>query len=144
MAVLRALAASLLLSVMLFHFTTAQQMVNLLSHKIYIYIYIGIQILTEILVYIYVSLLYMNGICIFMLQIMNLKAPAPNPVPHTLDCGGLCGGRCKETKRPNLCKRSCGSCCVRCGCVPPGTYGNYEACPCYFHLTTRNQTRKCP
>ncbi|KAM7520089.1 hypothetical protein LguiB_019051 [Lonicera macranthoides] len=102
MAVLRALAASLLLSVMLFHFTTAQQM------------------------------------------IMNLKAPAPSPVPHTLDCGGLCGGRCKETKRPNLCKRSCGSCCVRCGCVPPGTYGNYEACPCYFHLTTRNQTRKCP
>ncbi|WOG95188.1 hypothetical protein DCAR_0414494 [Daucus carota subsp. sativus] len=63
-------------------------------------------------------------------------SPAPSP--------GACTERCKETKRPNLCKRACGSCCLKCNCVPPGTSGNYDACPCYFNLKTHNQIRKCP
>ncbi|CAL9027216.1 unnamed protein product [Prunus brigantina] len=73
----------------------------------------------------------------------NNGAPRPLP-PPTLDCGVACEGRCKLSSRPRLCKRACGSCCDKCGCVPPGTAGNYEACPCYASLTTRNQTRKCP
>ncbi|KAL2937231.1 Gibberellin-regulated protein 11 [Bienertia sinuspersici] len=52
--------------------------------------------------------------------------------------------RCSTTKRPNLCKRACGSCCSKCNCVPPGTYGNYEACPCYGNLTTHDNKHKCP
>ncbi|CAN0861400.1 Gibberellin-regulated protein 3 [Linum grandiflorum] len=66
-------------------------------------------------------------------------SPAPQP-----DCGAACGERCKKTKRPNLCKRACGSCCATCGCVPPGTSGNHSLCPCYANLTTRNQLPKCP
>ncbi|WOG95189.1 hypothetical protein DCAR_0414495 [Daucus carota subsp. sativus] len=62
-------------------------------------------------------------------------SPAPSPA---------CTERCKETKRPNLCKRACGSCCLKCNCVPPGTSSNYDACPCYFNLKTHNQIRKCP
>ncbi|XP_020423683.1 gibberellin-regulated protein 11 [Prunus persica] len=73
----------------------------------------------------------------------NNGAPSPLP-PPTLDCGVACEGRCKLSSRPRLCKRACGSCCDKCSCVPPGTAGNYEACPCYASLTTRNQTRKCP
>ncbi|KDP46750.1 hypothetical protein JCGZ_06538 [Jatropha curcas] len=86
------------------------------------------------------------------LQISLNEALAPSPAPApvasgsklSIDCGEACKGRCKLSKRPNLCKRSCGSCCAKCNCVPPGTYGNLEFCPCYASLTTRNHTRKCP
>ncbi|XP_055803261.1 snakin-2-like [Solanum dulcamara] len=73
------------------------------------------------------------------------KPPSPAPqAPQPLDCTGSCKTRCLESSRPNLCNRACGSCCRTCHCVPPGTSGNYEACPCYFNLTTHNNTRKCP
>ncbi|KAL8556234.1 hypothetical protein ACS0TY_003874 [Phlomoides rotata] len=62
----------------------------------------------------------------------------------TIDCGAACAARCRLSGRPNLCKRACGSCCSKCNCVPPGTYGNYEACSCYAKLTTRANKPKCP
>ncbi|VFQ99860.1 unnamed protein product [Cuscuta campestris] len=70
--------------------------------------------------------------------------PASSPVSPAIDCDGACGVRCGKSKRPNLCKRACGSCCATCHCVPPGTSGNYESCPCYSTLTTHNNVRKCP
>ncbi|XP_060193085.1 gibberellin-regulated protein 11-like [Lycium barbarum] len=73
------------------------------------------------------------------------KPPAPAPqAPQPLNCTGACEYRCSKSSRTNLCNRACGTCCHRCHCVPPGTSGNYEACPCYFNLTTHNNTRKCP
>ncbi|KAI9200425.1 hypothetical protein LWI28_007731 [Acer negundo] len=66
-----------------------------------------------------------------------------NPSPK-IDCGDACNARCQSSSRPNLCKRACGSCCGQCNCVPPGTAGNYEACPCYAALTTHGGRRKCP
>ncbi|CAH9119327.1 unnamed protein product [Cuscuta epithymum] len=77
-------------------------------------------------------------------QVDLANSPAPSPQPQVIDCNGACKGRCEKSKRPNLCNRSCGSCCARCNCVPHGTSGNYEDCPCYFKLTTHNNTRKCP
>ncbi|KFK42005.1 hypothetical protein AALP_AA2G200000 [Arabis alpina] len=61
-----------------------------------------------------------------------------------IDCGGACKARCKLSSRPNLCHRACGTCCVSCNCVPPGTYGNYDKCDCYATLTTHGGSRKCP
>ncbi|KAL9231822.1 hypothetical protein vseg_006992 [Gypsophila vaccaria] len=61
-----------------------------------------------------------------------------------IDCAAACGVRCSKTKRPNLCKRACGSCCRDCNCVPPGTSGNYEACLCYATKTTHGNVHKCP
>ncbi|GLT73152.1 hypothetical protein SLA2020_450300 [Shorea laevis] len=61
-----------------------------------------------------------------------------------IDCGAACAVRCSKSKRPNLCKRACGTCCARCNCVPPGTYGNFEACQCYATQTTRGGKPKCP
>ncbi|XP_057788500.1 snakin-2-like [Salvia miltiorrhiza] len=61
-----------------------------------------------------------------------------------IDCKSACATRCKLSSRPHLCKRACGTCCARCSCVPPGTYGNYNACPCYASLTTHGNKRKCP
>ncbi|XP_027939066.1 snakin-2-like isoform X2 [Vigna unguiculata] len=61
-----------------------------------------------------------------------------------IDCNGACGARCRLSSRPRLCQRACGTCCRRCNCVPPGTAGNQEMCPCYASLTTRGGKRKCP
>ncbi|XP_015969834.1 gibberellin-regulated protein 1 [Arachis duranensis] len=61
-----------------------------------------------------------------------------------IDCSGACAARCRLSSRPNLCRRSCGTCCQRCNCVPPGTAGNQEVCPCYASLTTHGGKRKCP
>ncbi|KAI5392782.1 gibberellin-regulated protein 1 isoform X2 [Lathyrus oleraceus] len=61
-----------------------------------------------------------------------------------IDCNGSCVARCRLSSRPKLCKRACGTCCRRCNCVPPGTAGNQEKCPCYASLTTHGGKRKCP
>ncbi|KAI3446193.1 hypothetical protein Pfo_002858 [Paulownia fortunei] len=93
---------------------------------------------------IFVSLLVLHGV-----QAIQTNHVTSNVVIETadnpkIDCGGACVARCKLSGRPNLCKRACGTCCARCNCVPPGTYGNYEACPCYAKLTTRDNKPKCP
>ncbi|KAA8528746.1 hypothetical protein F0562_036101 [Nyssa sinensis] len=61
-----------------------------------------------------------------------------------IDCGAACTARCRLSSRPNLCKRACGTCCARCNCVPPGTSGNEDVCPCYANMTTHGGRRKCP
>nr|XP_017219997.1 PREDICTED: snakin-2-like [Daucus carota subsp. sativus] len=61
------------------------------------------------------------------------------------DCQGLCQVRCGLHSRKNVCMRACGTCCARCNCVPPGTYGNREACgKCYTDMTTHGNRLKCP
>ncbi|OAY61531.1 gibberellin-regulated protein 3 [Manihot esculenta] len=63
----------------------------------------------------------------------------------SLDCGGLCKVRCSLHSRPNVCLRACGTCCLRCQCVPPGTSGNREVCgKCYTEMTTHGNRKKCP
>ncbi|XP_022858014.1 gibberellin-regulated protein 11-like, partial [Olea europaea var. sylvestris] len=59
-------------------------------------------------------------------------------------CGKECGRRCQLSSRPNLCHRACGTCCKRCNCVPPGTAGNQDVCPCYAKMTTHGGRKKCP
>ncbi|KAG5382509.1 hypothetical protein IGI04_033979 [Brassica rapa subsp. trilocularis] len=66
------------------------------------------------------------------------------PYGSKIDCGSACIARCRLSSRPNLCHRACGTCCARCNCVPPGTYGNYDKCKCYASLTTHGGRHKCP
>ncbi|KAL9172769.1 hypothetical protein ABFS82_03G069500 [Erythranthe guttata] len=61
-----------------------------------------------------------------------------------IDCGAECSRRCSLSSRPNLCHRACGTCCARCNCVPPGTAGNDEVCPCWANQTTHGGQKKCP
>ncbi|RVX08779.1 Gibberellin-regulated protein 14 [Vitis vinifera] len=71
-------------------------------------------------------------------------APMP-PVRTRLDCIPLCDQRCKAHSRKNICVRACMTCCDRCKCVPPGTYGNREKCgKCYTDMTTHGNKPKCP
>ena len=67
-------------------------------------------------------------------------------VPFILlaDCPHACAKRCRSASRKNVCTRACGTCCMRCHCVPPGTYGNRNACPCYASLRTHGGKPKCP
>ncbi|KAG2318102.1 hypothetical protein Bca52824_021224 [Brassica carinata] len=45
-------------------------------------------------------------------------------------------------KKP--CLLFCNKCCAKCLCVPPGTYGNKEVCPCYNNWKTMLGGPKCP
>ncbi|KAK9216844.1 hypothetical protein WN944_008855 [Citrus x changshan-huyou] len=100
MAISKALIASVLLSLVVFHLVEAEHTVN--SSK-------------------------------------GTGYPKPS-----IDCGGACQARCRLSSRPNLCHRACGTCCARCNCVPPGTAGNTEVCPCYANMTTHHGRHKCP
>ncbi|XP_061989409.1 snakin-2-like [Rosa rugosa] len=73
-----------------------------------------------------------------------VKGPNRRLLPY-LNCEGLCKARCSLHSRPNRCNRACGTCCVRCKCVPPGTAGNREVCgSCYTDMTTHGNRLKCP
>ncbi|KAF3796381.1 Gibberellin-regulated protein 9 [Nymphaea thermarum] len=63
---------------------------------------------------------------------------------QTIDCAEACSVRCSKASRQKRCEFECGSCCKRCNCVPPGTYGNKEACPCYASITTHGGKPNCP
>ncbi|XP_052197106.1 gibberellin-regulated protein 14 [Diospyros lotus] len=71
--------------------------------------------------------------------------PAPPPPKAKIECLPLCEERCKLHSRKRVCLRACTTCCARCKCVPPGTYGNREKCgKCYTDMTTRGGRTKCP
>ncbi|CAL1355601.1 unnamed protein product [Linum trigynum] len=61
-----------------------------------------------------------------------------------MDCGRACKARCRLASRHKMCIRACGTCCSRCNCVPPGTSGNRDVCPCYARMTTHGGRLKCP
>ncbi|KAK7842369.1 gibberellin-regulated protein 10 [Quercus suber] len=42
------------------------------------------------------------------------------------------------------CLKYCGICCEKCHCVPSGTYGNKDECPCYRDLKNSKGKSKCP
>ncbi|KGN59629.1 gibberellin-regulated protein 14 [Cucumis sativus] len=71
-------------------------------------------------------------------------APRPPPVLGKA-CYPECGRRCQLHSRKKICLRACLTCCDRCKCVPPGTYGNREVCgKCYTDMTTHGSRSKCP
>ncbi|KAL1554352.1 Snakin-2 [Salvia divinorum] len=93
---------------------------------------------------IFLALLALHGVQALQPNQVTSKVAPEGAYPSKIDCKNACAKRCKLSSRPNLCKRACGTCCSRCNCVPPGTYGNYDACPCYASLTTHGNRRKCP
>nr|XP_028963601.1 gibberellin-regulated protein 14-like isoform X3 [Malus domestica] len=70
--------------------------------------------------------------------------PLP-PVRSKADCIPLCDKRCMLHSRKRVCMRACTTCCDRCRCVPPGTFGNRERCgKCYTDMVTHGNRSKCP
>ncbi|XP_015957023.1 gibberellin-regulated protein 2 [Arachis duranensis] len=73
-----------------------------------------------------------------------VKGPTKKLLPF-VDCGAKCEARCSAHSRKKICIRACGTCCSRCKCVPPGTYGNREVCGrCYTDMVTHGNKPKCP
>ncbi|KAL2898802.1 Protein RSI-1 [Bienertia sinuspersici] len=60
------------------------------------------------------------------------------------DCPPACDYRCSATSHRKPCLIVCNKCCEKCLCVPSGTYGHREECPCYNNWKTREGKNKCP
>ncbi|XP_010673718.1 protein GAST1 isoform X2 [Beta vulgaris subsp. vulgaris] len=63
---------------------------------------------------------------------------------HPQECGPRCTMRCSATQYKKPCLFFCQKCCAKCLCVPPGTYGNKQLCPCYNNWKTKRGGPKCP
>ncbi|XP_059630757.1 gibberellin-regulated protein 12 [Cornus florida] len=60
------------------------------------------------------------------------------------ECPAACQVRCSETSHKKPCLFYCNKCCAKCLCVPSGTYGHKEECPCYNNWKTKEGGPKCP
>ncbi|KAL2557242.1 Protein GAST1 [Forsythia ovata] len=60
------------------------------------------------------------------------------------ECAPRCTSRCSKTSFKKPCMFYCQKCCAKCLCVPPGTYGNKQVCPCYNNWKTKRGGPKCP
>ncbi|KAA8518059.1 hypothetical protein F0562_015521 [Nyssa sinensis] len=86
------------------------------------------------------------------------ESPTPQPQPssnlpvnggtpgslHPQECAPRCTTRCSKTAYKKPCLFFCQKCCAKCLCVPPGTYGNKQSCPCYNNWKTKRGGPKCP
>ncbi|XP_041004063.1 gibberellin-regulated protein 12-like [Juglans microcarpa x Juglans regia] len=61
-----------------------------------------------------------------------------------IPCPRACNYRCSKTHHRKPCLFFCNKCCQKCLCVPSGTYGNKEECPCYNNWKTKEGRPKCP
>ncbi|XP_057795800.1 peamaclein-like [Salvia miltiorrhiza] len=59
-------------------------------------------------------------------------------------CKDKCDVRCSKAGREDRCLEYCGICCDKCKCVPSGTFGNRDECPCYRDLKNSKGQPKCP
>ncbi|KAJ0987187.1 hypothetical protein J5N97_005543 [Dioscorea zingiberensis] len=67
-----------------------------------------------------------------------------NIYKHYVYCRPRCRYRCSATSHKKPCMFFCLKCCSKCLCVPPGTYGNKQVCPCYNDWKTQEGGPKCP
>ncbi|XP_052189883.1 peamaclein-like [Diospyros lotus] len=59
-------------------------------------------------------------------------------------CDCKCAVRCSKSGRKERCLKYCGICCEKCHCVPSGTFGNKDECPCYRDMKNSKGKPKCP
>ncbi|KAM3338899.1 peamaclein [Capsicum galapagoense] len=59
-------------------------------------------------------------------------------------CDSKCNVRCSKASAHDRCLKYCGICCAECNCVPSGTFGNKDECPCYRDKKNSKGGPKCP
>ncbi|XP_023551377.1 protein RSI-1-like [Cucurbita pepo subsp. pepo] len=89
-----------------------------------------------------VFLFFLVSVLFFLLFSLQLGVAEPNL--HPSDCKARCEYRCSATSHKKPCMFYCQKCCATCLCVPPGTSGNKEVCPCYNDWKTKEGRPKCP
>ncbi|XP_027906123.1 gibberellin-regulated protein 12-like [Vigna unguiculata] len=60
------------------------------------------------------------------------------------ECPRACDYRCSKANARQACLFYCNLCCDKCLCVPSGTFGNKEECPCYNDWKNKEGKPKCP
>lgn len=85
-----------------------------------------------------------NGSGVTTVHPASSPSPAPAPAPPLIDCKSECDRRCKVAPRQKACLKFCGICCNACKCVPSGTRGNKDECPCYRDKRSSQGKPKCP
>ncbi|KAI3875960.1 hypothetical protein MKX03_026196 [Papaver bracteatum] len=82
----------------------------------------------------------------FLVQTTSAATPASGPVDTSLlsFCNSKCADRCAAAGVKDRCLNYCGICCKECKCVPRGTYGNKDDCPCYRDKKNSKGKGKCP
>ncbi|KAH7846889.1 hypothetical protein Vadar_019353 [Vaccinium darrowii] len=68
----------------------------------------------------------------------------PNAMAGSSFCDSKCGVRCSKAGVKDRCLKYCGICCEECKCVPSGTYGHKDECPCYRDKKNSKGKSKCP
>ncbi|KMT04724.1 hypothetical protein BVRB_7g169050 [Beta vulgaris subsp. vulgaris] len=97
------------------------------------------------LVVLFISLI----LCSALLDINNAQPLSPSQSPDTVEsttgfCSNKCGVRCALKGVNSRCMKYCMMCCGKCSCVPSGTSGNLNECPCYRDWKAPNGRPKCP
>ncbi|XP_068655476.1 peamaclein-like [Aristolochia californica] len=59
-------------------------------------------------------------------------------------CDTKCKSRCAKAGLQDRCLEYCNVCCKNCKCVPSGTYGRKDECPCYRDKLNSKGKPKCP
>ncbi|XP_038697920.1 protein GAST1 [Tripterygium wilfordii] len=109
------------------------------------------------------SILMLSIVFLLLLLVDNhaamSEAPTPQPQPNSSnlpqhgttqgslnpqECSPRCSTRCSNTAYKKPCLFFCQKCCAKCLCVPAGTYGNKQSCPCYNNWKTKRGGPKCP
>ncbi|KAG7623800.1 Gibberellin-regulated protein 5 [Arabidopsis thaliana] len=82
---------------------------------------------------------------LFLLSVSNLvQAARGGGKLKPQQCNSKCSYRCSATSHKKPCMFFCLKCCKKCLCVPPGTFGNKQTCPCYNNWKTKEGRPKCP
>nr|GMD93857.1 peamaclein-like [Ipomoea batatas] len=80
-----------------------------------------------------------------LLATLVLTSSFINPTHADSDfCDSKCKVRCSKAGMMDRCLKYCGLCCEECNCVPSGTYGNKDECPCYRDKKNSKGNPKCP
>ncbi|XP_013585155.1 PREDICTED: gibberellin-regulated protein 12 [Brassica oleracea var. oleracea] len=72
----------------------------------------------------------------------NMKGGQGSLKPE--ECPKACDFQCSATSHQKPCLFFCNLCCKKCLCVPSGTYGHKEECPCYNNWKNKDGEPKCP
>ncbi|PON42793.1 Gibberellin regulated protein [Trema orientale] len=91
----------------------------------------------------YGSLLLLLSL-LFLVTFSNVAEAYGRQKLRPSDCKPKCTYRCSATSHKKPCMFFCQKCCATCLCVPPGTYGNKQVCPCYNNWKTKEGGPKCP
>ncbi|XP_021296661.1 protein RSI-1-like [Herrania umbratica] len=90
------------------------------------------------------SSLFLPLSLLLLITLSNVAEAYSSAKLRPSDCQPKCKYRCSATSHKKPCMFFCLKCCAKCLCVPPGTYGNRQVCPCYNNWKTKEGGPKCP